>query len=132
MFTISNSSDYGLIIISYLLKKEGLVPLNDLVKGTKLPLRFLARIASELAKHNILESKEGREGGYKVADKVKKITLYEYLKIFEDDVETCKCCKENYCCDFKDLCEHGGFLQNKLKKILVDNLKKIKLTDIFS
>jgi len=131
MFTISNSSDYGLIIISYLLKKKEVVPLNELVKGTKLPLRFLARIASELAKHNLLESKEGREGGYKVTDKVKKITLYEYLKIFENDVETCKCGEENYCCDFKDLCQHGGFLQDKLNKILIEQLKKIRLIEMF-
>jgi len=132
MFTISSQSDYGLIILSSLIKKKDFVPLVDLVKDTKLPLRFLARIAAELAKNGLLESREGRSGGYKISDKIDKISLYEYLKIFESDVEICKCCKEDYKCEHIGICHHSGFLQNKLNKILIDNLKKIKLNELFS
>lgn len=131
MFTISSQSDYGLIILSHLIKKKGFVPLSDLIKDTNLPMRFLARIAADLANSGILESREGRVGGYKTSDKINTVNLYEYLKIFEDDVEVCKCCEENYNCEHKDICHHGSFLQNKLNKILIEQLKKIMLKDIF-
>lgn len=131
MFTISSQSDYGLIIISSLLKKKVFVPLSDLVQDTKLPQRFLARIGSELANHGLLKSLEGRNGGYKLTEKVKNINLYEYLTIFESDVEVCKCCEVDYDCQYKGLCRHGNFLQSKLNKIIIDQLKKIMLVDIF-
>lgn len=132
MFTINSQSDYGLIIISSLLKKKDFVPLSELVQDTKLPKRFLARIGSQLANYRLLKSLEGRNGGYKLTDKVKKINLYEYLTIFESDVEICKCCEEDYDCQYKGLCQHGSFLQSKLNKIIIDQLKKIKLVEIFS
>ena len=132
MFAISSQSDYGLIIVSSLFKKKGFVPLVELVKDTKLPLRFLARIAATLAKNNILESREGREGGYKLAKKLSEISLYDFLKIFDDDIELCKCCGEGYKCEYKRICHHGSFLHNKLSKILNNNLKEIKLSEVFS
>ncbi len=132
MFTISSQSDYGLILLSSLIKKKDFISLTDIVKDTKLPLRFLARIAAELANTGILQSHEGRGGGYKVSDKVNRISLYDYLKIFESDVEVCKCFEKNYKCEHKDICHHSNFLQNKLNKILIENLKKIKLIELFN
>ena len=131
MFTISSQSDYGLIILSSLIKKNNFVSLADLVKDTDLPQRFLARIAAVLAKNGILESREGREGGYKPTRKLFEINLYDYLKIFEDDVEVCKCCEEHYDCQYKNICHHGSFLQNRLTKVLTEQLKKIKLIEVF-
>ena len=132
MFTISSQSDYGLIILSNLIKKKDFVPLTDLVKDTELPLRFLARIAAEMAKNGIFKSREGRDWGYMISPKIKKISLYSYLKIFEDDIGICKCCEKNYICQYQVICHHGKFLQNKLTKVLSDQLKKIKLIEIFN
>lgn len=132
MFTISSQSDYGLIILSNLVGRKDFVSLTELVKNTNLPIRFLARIAAELAKQGLLESKEGRVGGYKALDKINEISLYDYLTIFERDIEVTKCCEADYSCEHENICQHHGFLQNKLNKILTEQLKRIKLIEVFN
>jgi len=81
MFTISSESDYGLIIISSLLKNDSYVSLTDVVWKTDLPQHYLARIAGTLVRHGLLTSREGRDGGYKITAKVKQISLFDYLMI---------------------------------------------------
>lgn len=132
MFSISSQSDYGLIILSNLVGRKDFVSLTELVKNTNLPIRFLARIAAELAKQGLLESKEGRVGGYKALDKINEISLYDYLTIFERDIEVTKCCEADYSCEHENICQHHGFLQNKLNKILTEQLKRIKLIEVFN
>ena len=131
MFTIGNESDYGLIILSSLLKNDSYVSLSEIVKKTDLPPRYLARIAGTLAKNGLLTSHEGRDGGYKVTGKVKNMNLFEYLTIFERNIEPSKCCVKSFNCRFLRICAHGNFFQHKLTSILTNQLKKIRLTQIF-
>jgi Rrf2 family protein len=132
MFTIGSQSDYGLIILSSLMKKNAYVSLTHVVEETDLPHRFLARIAGKLVSHGLLTSIEGRGGGYKVTDKVKSVTLHDYLTIFEKNLNVCKCCKQTYHCHFQHVCQHGRYFQYTLTNILSDQLKKIKLVQVFS
>jgi Rrf2 family protein len=131
MFTISSESDYGLIILSSLLKNDSYVSLTDVVKKTDLPQRYLARIAGTLVKHGLLVSHEGRDGGYKITKKVRTMNLFDYLTIFEKNIEVSKCCIKSFTCHFMRICKHGNFFQHKLTNILSDQLKNIKLVDIF-
>lgn len=130
MLTISNQSDYGILFLEYLSNKKNYVPLSKLVEATKLPRRFLARISATLARKGIVKSKEGKVGGYKLAVNLKKISLYDYLKIFEKDVEMTKCTNENYDCPYDKFCAHKKLLSVQLNDIVVRELKKTKLSGI--
>ncbi len=130
MLTITKQSDYGLILISFVYKKNRLVKLSELIEETKLPKRFLARIAAELAKEGLLISKEGKSGGYLISPKIKTISLYDYLTIFENDVVVCSCLDENYQCKFEDICHHRSFIKKRLNVVLIKELKKIKLLQL--
>lgn len=132
MFTIGSQADYGLIILSNLMKKNTYVSLTHIVKETDLPQRFLARIAGKLVARGLLVSLEGRTGGYKVTEKVRNITLHEYLTIFEKNLNICKCCGQTFTCHFQKFCHHGRYFQNTLTTILSELLKKIKLVQVFS
>ena len=79
MFTISNKSDYGLILLSQLADKTEYISLKHLVESTNLPPRFIARIAAELVHHGVLISREGKVGGYKLVKSLNNISLYDYL-----------------------------------------------------
>lgn len=131
MLTITRQSDYAILFISELRKKNDFIPLSELVKETHLPQRFLARIAAELAKNKIVVSKEGKIGGYKLIADLNKISLYNFFKIFEKDVAFCKCSSKNYCCDFTKICHHKNFLKNKLNFAVVQELKKYTLADMY-
>jgi len=130
MLAITKQSDYGLILVSYIYKKNDLVRLSDLIKETKLPQRFLARIAAELVKKGILTSKEGKNGGYLITPKVKTYSFYDYLSIFENDVTVSNCVDGNYNCKYADICNHKGFIKKRLNVALTKELKKIKLLQL--
>lgn len=132
MLTLTNQSDYGILFISYLRGKKTYVPLSDLLKETNLPKRFLARIAANLVKHKLVESREGKVGGYRLAKNIDKVSLYDYLKIFEGELAFAKCLNGDYECPWDEMCQHKSFLQHKLNSIVALELKKVKLRDLFS
>ncbi|MCS7092880.1 MAG: Rrf2 family transcriptional regulator [Patescibacteria group bacterium] len=86
MLRISKQSDYGLILLSFLKNRNNYVSLSSIVRKTNPPWRFLARIANILKKEGLLESAVAKSGGYRLTDKVAKMTIYDYLEIFEKDV----------------------------------------------
>ncbi|MCL4374454.1 Rrf2 family transcriptional regulator [Patescibacteria group bacterium] len=130
MFNISKQADYGLIIISYLLKEKKQLPLAALVKMTALPQRFLARVAALLVHGGLLVSKEGRDGGYRVSNKVNAISLYDYLLIFESEVNFCS--SGNSRCRYEKICSHKDFLRLHLNGLVARQLKQIKLHELFN
>lgn len=130
MLAITKQSDYGLILVSYVYKKGGLVRLSDLIKATELPQRFLARIAAELVKNGLLISKEGKNGGYLISPNIKSVSLYDYLSIFENDVTVSSCVDGDYDCKFEAICNHKGFIKKRLNVVLTKELKKIKLLQL--
>jgi len=130
MLAITKQSDYGLILISFVYKKNGLVRLSELIEATKLPQRFLARIAAELVKNKLLISKEGKSGGYLISPKIKNVSLYDYLTIFENDVIVSSCVDEDFNCKFEKICNHKDFIKKRLNVVLTKELKKIKLLQL--
>jgi len=90
----------------------------------------LARIAAKLTKRSLLISKEGKSGGYIISSKVKKISLYEYLTIFENDVVVSSCVDDDFDCKFEKICNHKDFIKKRLNVILIKELKKIKLLQL--
>lgn len=131
MIKLSKESDYGLLFISYLKKNNDYISLAEIVDKLKLPSKFLARIASKLAKHKIVISREGKKGGYKLAKKAYNINFYDYLNIFERNLLFLKCQEKDYSCNWQKYCDHRFFFKNNFHKAFVNNLKKIKLKDIF-
>lgn len=130
MLTITKQSDYAMLFLSNLIGKKNYVPLSNLVEKTKLPQRYLARIAAELVKNKIVVSKEGKIGGYKLVTNLSEITLHDFLKIFEKEVAFCKCSDADYCCDYQEICQHKSFFKTKLNQVLIQGLKQYTLADL--
>jgi len=130
MFNISKQSDYGLLIISYLKNKSSFVSVSEILKELKIPKRFLAKIAFLLVKNKLLESKEGINGGYRLSKSARKISFYDYLKIFEGDLKIVSCFSSGDYCINCQKCHHKRYLQNYLSKKIIRILKKDKLLKI--
>ena len=129
MFNLPKQADYGLITLSLLIKEDKQMPLSSLIKITKLPQGFLARIAATLVHSGLLKSKEGRVGGYVITKKINSITLFDYLKIFSGEVNFCSC--KTGSCEYESICQHKNFLQKRLNLLVSSQLKKIKLLELF-
>ena len=131
MFAISNKTDYGLLLLSQLAKKDTFVPMSQLTANTNLPERFIARIASDMVRYGILQSREGKVGGYRLARKLNQITLTEFFSLFEEKTDPVKCLKPEYECKFDGLCTHKTFFRSKLGDILKTELSKWTVADLF-
>lgn len=130
MLSITKQSDYGILMLSYIYKKNKLVNLSELIRETNLPKRFLARIAAKLVKSKLLISREGKNGGYLISQNINTISLYDYLKIFEDDFSLCNCPDDDSQCRYEDICHHKNFFNNSLTKIIANELKEHKLSKL--
>lgn len=130
MLKITKQSDYGILLISFLKNKKGFVPLSEMIKKISLPKRFLARVAAQLVQKDILESREGKVGGYRLSNQAKKLTLFDYLKIFGGDLAITDCMKPNKKCPWESFCQHQTFFKHNLAKIITKELKEYKLLQI--
>jgi len=103
-----------------------------LVENTKLPQRFLARISAILAKNDVLISREGRVGGYKLSRRFETMSVYDFVTIFEPHFGQTYCEKRKTKCDFEEICKHKYSIQSKLNTVIVKDLKQVRLKDLFS
>ncbi|MEO0246922.1 MAG: Rrf2 family transcriptional regulator [candidate division WOR-3 bacterium] len=65
--------------------------LRQISNAENIPTKFLEQIFSALVKANILESKRGIEGGYKLKKDLREISLYDVMKAVKDDVKVARC-----------------------------------------
>jgi Rrf2 family protein len=131
MLKLSKKSDYGLLIISKLLHTDEYVSLSKLVEHTKLPLRFLARISAVLARHGVLASREGRVGGYKLGKQFSTMNAFDFLSIFENNLNMTGCQDPNGKCKFEHICKHKDSVRHKLHAVILRDLKKVPLSELF-
>ena len=132
MFSINKQSDYALITIYHLKDEENFVPLSYLIEKTHMPKRFLARITADLVRNGILLSKEGKSGGYKLAKNPDRMPLYDFLKIFEDDLSIVSCSDNGVTCECNHSCHHQKFFKKTLTGRLADELKSWTVEDTFA
>ncbi len=131
MLTLSTTTEYGLLFLSSLVGKDGYVSLSKIVKDTGLPKRFLARIAALLVRSGLVESKEGKTGGYRLSSKVKEFSFYDFLRIFEERLKLVKCLTYSKKCVLESSCRHKHIIY-RIDQELINAFKKYKLLDVIS
>jgi Rrf2 family protein len=130
MITISKKVEYSIILISYLAKREGeTVSLMDVSKKLLLPYRFLGQLAAALKEANIVESKEGKNGGYCLNKNWKKKSLYDLLDALGENKHMVRCLETGHICAREANCQLRG-VWDKMEKSFIKELKLIKLSEI--
>lgn len=115
---------YTIKALVFLNKKEKLVNVSEIVKGTKIPKKFLESIMLELKKNGFVESFQGKLGGYKLLKSLEEIAILEILNFTECKVQMAPACGKNCECKSKVECRF-----NALNHELFSNYLKI-LEDI--
>lgn len=126
MFTLTKKADYGLALLSALAERGryGRINLTELSK-MGLPKAFMAKIAISLVEAGILNSKEGKGGGYGLNYEPKEIQVKEALEAIEGEVEPVVCLD----CPVEGGCGQRGFM-NKLTRNIEEMLEKYTLEDL--
>lgn len=112
IFSLTKKADYGLSLLAYLSEKGrgGRVSLADMEKRG-MPRAFMAQIANSLVVAGILNSKEGRGGGYALNYEPETIQVKEALEAIEgDDVAPVSCIANPGSCPVEKMCGQRSFM----------------------
>ena len=78
---MSTTSHYGLIAAAYIAEHgdEGFVLGSRIAEEYDIPLEYLLKILQQMVRVNVLRSKKGPRGGFKLARPAKDITLLDII-----------------------------------------------------
>ncbi|MFZ3068849.1 MAG: Rrf2 family transcriptional regulator [Microgenomates group bacterium] len=126
MFTLTKKADYGLSMLSVLALRgrKGRINLKELSE-MGMPRAFMSKIAASLVENGILNSREGRGGGYGLNYEPKEIQIREALEAIEGEVEPVTCDG----CPMEGGCGQIGFM-DKLTEDINGLLEKYTLEDL--
>ena len=128
MLKISREIELALLLLTDLVRNNRVIKLKNWSEKRGLPYRFLSKVAVKLKNSGILESKEGREGGYWLAKKAKKVKLSKVIRVFENSMVSIKCMTGEDCACLK-FCGHRN-LMGKLSEIIEKQLNKTRIEDL--
>lgn len=83
---LSNTSKYAIRAMIYLAlnaQQENKIGIKKISSALDLPSPFLAKILQVLAKHKLLSSTKGPNGGFSLGKEAGKITLYEIVTVID-------------------------------------------------
>lgn len=119
-----------MMLIAYLAKKEGqTVSLMEVAAELNLPYRFLGQLATALKGAGVVESKEGKSGGYSLKHDWQKKSLYELLEGLGENKHMVKCLGTGITCAREADCQLRK-IWRKMEESFSKELKLIKLSEI--
>lgn len=126
-YMFSKACEYGIKAATYIALQslqQRRVSLKEIAEEVNSPTAFTAKILHQLAKHNILESVKGPNGGFQIQrDNINRITLSELVYAIDGDSIYMGCglglenCNEDEPCPLHD--KFVG-IRDELKQMLQD------------
>ncbi len=101
----------------------------EISKKKRLPYRFLGQLATALKEAGIVESKEGKSGGYSLKKDWRKKSMYDLLEALDENKHLVKCLEGGSGCILEPACGLRR-IWDKVEKSFTKELKLIKLTEI--
>lgn len=126
----STRARYGLRFLTYLAVREGsgYIQLKEAAENEKISIKYLEQIVRLLKPTCILQVSRGARGGYALARKPNKISLFEVVSALEGSLNAIECLDHGQC-EMKTHCATMEMWQD-LSEIISDYFKKKKLSDL--
>ena len=129
MLKISREVELGLLLVVELARKpKQILSLKEWAEKRGLPYRFLSKVAVKLKKAKILISKEGRAGGYLLANTASKIKVGEVVRVFQGPVKAVRCLSGGKC-GCESFCGHKDLMES-LSLVVEKQLDKVSVKDL--
>lgn len=131
MFT--TKTEYGLRAMAVLarVKGEGPISLAQIAKKEHISQPYLERLFARLKADDLVKSAKGVSGGYLLARKPKKISIFEIVEALEGPLAVFYCLLDE---NTKVTCSHRECLTKKvwheLQKNIIHTLRKFTLADL--
>jgi Rrf2 family protein len=96
---ISNKCKYAIKALVYIAGKgeeDRAILTADIAREQQIPRKFLEIILRELRNNRILESKRGKDGGFRLLRAAEDISLTEVMRIIDGPIAMLPCVSLNY------------------------------------
>ncbi len=106
MLVVSRQTEYALMVVKHLIdQKGGQVSVRQLSLDLKIPYRFLGNVLAVMGAAGIVVSREGKGGGYKLAEGWDGKNLYEFMIAMGESPEMAACNLGETECNHKEDCK---------------------------
>ena len=96
---ISNKCKYAIKALTYIARNDDgtkAVMTADIALAQDIPRKFLEIILRDLRNNRILESKRGKDGGFRLLRPAEDISLTEIMRIIDGPIAMLPCVSLNY------------------------------------
>ncbi|MFH1578107.1 MAG: Rrf2 family transcriptional regulator [Candidatus Omnitrophota bacterium] len=128
---ITRNTDYAIRALLCMAKKKGSVSAPELTNDLKIPKAFLRMILQVLSGKKILKSQRGKGGGFMLAIKPSKVSLFSLIEIFQGPLRLNKCSFKNAACHNIKNCGVKKKIDN-IQKYVVSELRGVTLESLLN
>ena len=132
MLKISKSVEYSIFALRqiYYSSSSSLLTAKDISERENIPREMVAKLLQKLKRKGILESVQGKFGGYRYSVEPAQITLYSIVEAIDLEIQITNClcdnATKNDCERVEDCSLRNPFL--KLQDEIITLMKNLKLT----
>ncbi len=112
---LTRQTNYAIRILMYCAANEGkLSRVPDIAKAYALSDLFLFKILKPLVEHGFVETVRGRNGGVRLAKDAGDITLFDVVRVTEENFAMAECFEDGSECPLIDACGVNEALRKAL------------------
>lgn len=110
MIKLSKMTDYAVVLLAEMAGRDAaLVNATSLAEATKLPEPTVSKILKALARHSIVTSTRGMNGGYILGRSAEEINMVDIITALDGPITLTACVDESTeCCDRSASCSMKG------------------------
>jgi len=132
MIKLSKLADYGTLILAEMaITPSALQSAADLAERTHLPPTTVSKLLKLMAAQEIVVSKLGKQGGYRLKELPEKIPLLKIIEALEGPFGMTECSNHLHPCEIESLCHVKPHWQ-KINRVIMNALKNLSLADLGS
>jgi len=133
MLKLSKKADYGLIAVRHLAEQPSSTACSarEIARTYRIPTELLAKILQKLAKHGLLASQHGTNGGYLLARQPSEITAFEVIRAIEGPLFITSCVTDRRECGQMRSCTVREPL-HRVNETLVKALSAVTIASLSS
>ena len=116
---LKTSTDCAIRILLYLDNHRNLPTAKMISEETGLTYPFFIKISSQLKQHGLIDSVQGRTGGYGLAKPIYEISIYDVILAIEGELSVLHCLKKGVPCSQKGVrCAMQNYFENVQKELI--------------
>jgi FeS assembly SUF system regulator len=131
MVRISKMTDYAVVLLAQMVRREGLVSTTSLlVEGTGLPHPTASKILKMLVKGGLLTAQRGSTGGYALAKSAREITVADIVTAMDGPISLTDCAEgSSHVCQMEGTCPMSS-PWNRVNRVIRNALRDVTLYEM--